>query len=273
MKLSKISMLLGATLLVNISNVNAGLFDDLKDKAKDKSKQKAAQEVVKKVKKSSQKSQKTRQKTSKKSTSGGTTSLAGGPGKNLISMTKCADFKPENIITGYVEDYTFQQGFTKEKRSGLVKRKTGKLTHGCILPSLQPQQMVYMEVDTQKYEAMGNSNDWTMQCIKSDNPGEGAVGESESKSEYPYKVNYLSGKDMLLYCGNSEGIEECGEGSNSSRSGQWDKKLDARGKTMLSVLAVKSTLAARGGEKLFCQYYNKKSRVSLFAFEYLRVRG
>jgi hypothetical protein len=212
----------------------------------------------------------------------------GSPSDSLTSLTKCASVKPSNIIIGSLGDYTFQQGFTKEKRSGLINRNNGSLSKGCILPSLQSRQVAYMEVDTKSYEALGSSNDWEMQCLKSANLSVGAVNEKEPKGEYPYHVNVLSGKDMLLFCGhvnvlsgkdmllfcgNSENIDDCGEGSNSSRSGQWDKKLDARGKTMLSVMGVASTLAPAQGEKLYCQYYNKKSGKSLFAFEYLRVRG
>ena len=196
--------------------------------------------------------------------------LGDGPDKKLISFTKCSDIKLTNVLTGYLGSYTFQQGFSKEKRSGLIKREKGEATNTCILPSLQPQQMVYMEVDTKQFEAAGSSNDWSMQCIKSDKSSEGAL---ENKTEIPYKVSYLSGKDLMLHCGHSEkNAEECAEGSNSSRSGKWKKKLDKDGKTMLSVLAQKSSLAAAGGEKLYCQYYNKVSGKSLFAFEYIRTK-
>ena len=53
----------------------------------------------------------------------------------------------------------------------------------------------------------------------------------------------------------------------------WSKKLGAAGKTGISVMAFTSTLAPAGGEKIYCQYYNKPSGKSLFAFQYLRVRG
>ncbi len=197
----------------------------------------------------------------------------GEPAANLIAATKCANLKPTNIIIGNVGDYTFQEGFSVEERSGLINRKAGALSHDCILPSLESRQIAYMEVDTAAYEAMGNSNDWEMQCVRSADPAAGAVGQKESKTEYPYKVTYLSGKDMMLHCGNSEGIDECAEGKNSHRSGAWDAKLKDRGTTMLSVHGNASTHAPAGGEKLYCQYYNKPSRMSLFAFEYMRTRN
>lgn len=242
-------------------------FSKMKDKLKSKVSAESNEQAKDKVK----------SKTSSKSlaaTAGAGSSVAlGSPSDSLTSLTKCASVKPSNIIIGSLGDYTFQQGFTKEKRSGLINRNKGSLSKGCILPSLQSRQVAYMEVDTKSYEALGSSNDWEMQCLKSANLSAGAVNEKEPKGEYPYHVKVLSGKDMLLFCGNSENIDDCGEGSNSSRSGQWDKKLDARGKTMLSVMGVASTLAPAQGEKLYCQYYNKKSGKSLFAFEYLRVRG
>lgn len=199
-------------------------------------------------------------------------SLESVPDKSLIAFTKCSDITPTNIMTGYLGDYTFKQGFSEEKRSGLINRQKGKLSNTCILPSLQPRQIVYMEVDTKKFKSAGDSNDWGMQCVKSANPGAGILGDIEGP-ESPYKVTYLSGKALMLHCGHSEkNTDVCAEGSNSSRSGQWDKKLKASGKTMLSVLAQTSTLAPTGGEKVYCQYYNKVSGKSLFAFEYLRVK-
>jgi len=247
----------------------ASPFSKMKDKLKGKANAQANVQAKDKVK------SKTSSKSVKAAAVGGASSSValGSPSDSLTSLTKCASVKPSNIIIGSLGDYTFQQGFTKEKRSGLINRSKGSLSKGCILPSLESRQVAYMEVDTKSYEALGSSNDWEMQCLKSANLSAGAVNEKEPKGEYPYHVNVLSGKDMLLYCGNSENIDECGEGSNSSRSGQWDKKLDARGKTMLSVMGVASTLAPAQGEKLYCQYYNKKSGKSLFAFEYLRVRG
>ncbi len=250
-------------LATNWNAAEAGMFDQLKDTAKSK----AAKAIADKASES-QKSDNSSNKAAKSQSS----QLDSGPSDTLKSFTQCLDFKPSNIITGYREDYTFRQGMSTEKRSGLIKREQASLRDGCILPSLKPMQFVYMEVDTKKYEALGNSNDWEMQCVKSDAPEQGALSETESKSESPYKVDYLSGKDMMLHCGNSEGINECASGSNSSRSGAWKKKLDASGKTMLSVYATPSMLAPQSGEKLYCQYFNKKKNQSLFAFEYLRVR-
>jgi hypothetical protein len=252
-------IIVGAAILTMAASVNAGIFDKLKDKSK---------ELAGKL--TAEKQQEAQNTASSAGNSATTVSLGDGPDDSLISFTKCSDLKVSNVTTGYVENYTFQQGFSKEKRSGLVRREKGQVTKGCILPSLQPMQNIYMEVDTKKLEAKGSSNNWKMQCVQSADPGAGVV---TGATEFPYKTSFLSGKDMMLHCGHSEAnVEQCAEGSNSSRSGAWSKKLKADGKTMLSVMAVKSTMAPKQGEKLYCQYYNTQSSESLFAFEYLRTR-
>lgn len=252
-------ILAGAAILAITSTANAGIFDKLKDKSK---------EMAEKL--TSEKKDEAKNSASNTAASASSISLGDGPDDSLISFTKCSDLKVSNIVIGNVGNYTFQQGFSKEKRSGLINRVKGQATKGCILPSLQPMQNIYMEVDTKKLKAKGDSNNWKMQCVQSADPGAGVV---TGATEYPYKTSFLSGKDMMLHCGHSEeNVEACAEGSNSSRSGAWDKKLKANGKTMLSLMAVKSTMAPPQGEKLYCQYYNTKSAESLFAFEYLRTR-
>ena len=272
MKIIPISIPFGL-LLLSISNVtHAGLFDDLKDKVKKEKTQKVIETVKQKNKTPSTK---TSNQTPSKHTSNEkhqTLSLSNSPSEELIAFTECTNFKPENITLGYRGEYTFKKGFKKEKRTGFINRTKGNLSHGCILPSLQSKQIAYMEVDTKKYEALGNSNSWSMQCLRSADPDAGAITENESKTESIYSVSALSGKDMMLHCGNSEGITECASGSNSKRGGEWKKKLKAKGKTMLSIHAFTSTLAPEGGEKLYCQYYNETSGKSLFAVEYIRSK-
>lgn len=258
------SLIASIALISMAASVQAGNpFSDMKNKLKNKASSKMAQKSKGSVGGS----------VAKVSAGAGSSVALGSPSSSLTSMTNCATLKPSNITIGKLGPYTFQQGFTKEKRTGLIGRKSGSLSNGCILPSLQSREVVYMEVDTAAFNALGSSNDWKMQCVKSANPGAGAVSEKESDNESPKSVSYLSGKDLMLHCGNSEGVSECGEGSNSSRSGQWKKKLKSQGKTMLSVLAVTSPLAPAQGEKLYCQYYNKNSGKSLFAFEYMRLRN
>ncbi len=241
---------------------SANPFSDLKNKAKQKLASKAAGKKSGVSKKIEEKSN---------SSIAGTGDVS-EPSSELTALTSCSGLELTNILIGELGNYTFQQGFSKEKRSGYVNRRSVSATGGCILPSLKPRQIAYLEVDTKKFNAMGSSNDWSIQCLRSKNPSAGAVTENEPRTEFPYRTNVLSGKDVMLHCGNSEGVTQCAEGSNSHRSGEWDKLLKAKGRTMLSVLAQTSTLAPAQGEEVYCQYYNKQSGKSLFAFQYLRTR-
>jgi len=257
--------LLGSLLISH--SATAGSFDGLKDKL--------AEKVVKKANADKKRVAPNQDNHAPSAGSVPQSSHAGleyAP-ESLVKFIQCAGLELTNVMIGEYGNYYFQQGFKKEKRSGFINRKPVQVTYGCVLPNLQPRQFAYLEVDAKEYESMGSSNDWEMQCVKSADPVAGAVSEQEGVSESPYKVDYLAGKDLLLHCGNDQGIEECATGSNSSRSGEWEKKLEQRGKTMLSVTATTSTLAPPQGEKLFCHYYNKNSGKSLFAFEYLRTRG
>ncbi|MBO9488808.1 hypothetical protein J7384_00345 [Endozoicomonas sp. G2_1] len=254
---------LSVCFLTTTSIAHADLFDKLKNKS-----EQAAKKLIKQgdKKQPSAPAQPTASATATNSDQ--TISLGDGPSENLTKFTKCAGLDLSNVMVGEYGDYTFQQGFSTEERSGLVNRSKHQVSSDCILPSLKPLQVVYMEVDTEKYDDMGYN--WTMQCVRSDKPQEGVL--KEARSEYPVKVTYLAGKDIMLHCGHSEEhVEACAEGSNGSRSRAWDDVLDSRGKTMLTVLAKQSMLAPKGGEKLYCQYYNKKTKTSLFGFEYIRT--
>lgn len=194
--------------------------------------------------------------------------LSGGPSDKLTSLTQCAGATFSNVMTGEYGRYHFMNGFSKEERTGFINRKKGKVSKGCIMPSLQPQQVLYFEVDDKVYQEYRNAQ---MQCIRSDNMAAGAVNETESRGEYPSNVTYLSSKDVLLHCGNDQGVKECATGRNSQRGSEYKKQLKARGKTMMSVMGIKSTHAPAGGEKLYCQHFNSKTGKSLFAFEYIRM--
>ena len=253
-------------------------FGDLKKQLKKKAAQEAQQELEKELSKSTPAAAPAPASTRRgpqtaKTIKASRTSDLGKPAANLIALTTCSPLKPTSIVTGNMDNYTFQQGMSSEKRSGFINRVPGTLSNSCILPSMQPQQITYMEVDKRAYEAMGGSNNWEMQCVRSDNPGAGALTQKENKAEAPYHIGVLSGKDMMLHCGNSEGIEKCASGSNSSRSSAWKKDLTSRGKMMLSISAHTSSLAPVQGEKIYCQWYNKASNTSLFGFEYLRAKN
>lgn len=257
------------TFVLGLSTLSAGMFDSVVSGIVNDTINGADKKVEKKlsVHSSAEELGKRRVPHSTAGISQGATSLkAEKPDSSLIALTKCTNLKISNVMLGYDGSYTFKDGFKTEKRSGFIKREKGKVSNNCILPSLSPGQSVYLEVDAKKFKALGNSNKWSMQCIRSANPDAGTL-----ENEYP-REGFLSEKAMMLHCGNSEGIKECAKGSNSTRAGAWKKKLDKNGKKMFSLKAIKTAMAPKGGEKVYCQYYNSDSRKSLFAFEYIRTK-
>ena len=245
------------TVALGVSTLSAGMFDSITSSLVNATTNTPEKKV--------EKPHSTRSSSSK-STKSHTPIALGTPDKSLTSLTECTNLKLSNVMVGYDGTYTFKNGFKTEKRTGFIKREKGKVSKGCILPSLNPNQSVYLEVDAKKFKALGSSNNWSMQCIKSANPDEGAL-----QNEFP-REGFLSKKEMMLHCGNSEGVKECAKGSNSTRAGAWKKKLNKSGKKMFSLKANKSSFAPKGGEKIYCQYYNSDSGKSLFAFEYLRTK-
>lgn len=200
-------------------------------------------------------------------TSGGAASSgkrAGPAPEKFTAMTKCAALPMTNVMIGQVGDYTFQSGIKTEERSGFINRENVSPTNGCILPSMGTYDFLYVEVDAAKYEAMGNSNDWELQCA----PMHDGIKHVDMKPS----MGNLSGKDMMLHTGHSLGYTPSAAGSNSDRSRAWDDELKKRGKAMISV---NMPPLHNGGPKddFYCQYYNKPSGTSAFAFAYRRHKG
>ncbi len=185
------------------------------------------------------------------------------------TLLQCTGAELTNLEHGYVKDYQVTEGLSSSSYSGFIERTPATVTHGCFVGELASQQCVVMNVNTDEYEAMGNWNDWQMQCVYSDRPQEGAI---ESKDSYPYKADYISLKNMLYKCGHDQGDQyPCHEGSNSTRSGIYQKQY-LQDKTMLSVCANTAWDAPPEGQYVYCQYYNKKSKKSLFGFEFLQEK-
>ena len=197
------------------------------------------------------------------SSSGGSVAL-GTPSSALTSQTQCAGIALTNVTVGNLGSYTFQQGFSKEKRTGFINRKPGKVNGACIAPSLRPQEVLYFEVDEKKYKAMDKGNDFTWQCVKSDDPGAGTVDYWTWHSD-----QYLGDSHMKLHCGNDQGVSDCATGTNSSRASAYTADRKNRGKYGISFLARLNERSSAKTEKLYCQYYNKRTGKSLVAFEYL----
>lgn len=195
---------------------------------------------------------------------GGGSVTLGTPSSSLTSQTKCAGLTLSNVTIGNLGEYTFQQGFSKEKRTGFINRKSGTTTGGCIAPSLQADEILYFEVDEKQYKATDKGNDYAWQCVRSDNPGAGTTNYWTWHSD-----RYLGDSHMKLHCGNDQGVSDCATGTNSSRASSYKTDRRKRGKYGISFLARRNEHSSASNEKLYCQYYNKRTGKSLVAFEYL----
>ena len=205
--------------------------------------------------------------TSNASAASGGALKAGPIDPKLISFTQCADLKPARIIMGNRGEYTVQQGFSTKTQSGLINREPGEMTDGCILPHLGTDKLAYMEFDAAAYKAMPSS--WEMQCVRSADPAAGTLPYTEG----PYSVERAAdSKQMMLQCGNSLGIEECADGNAGQRARVWEAKLKEQGLISLAAYTNTHHLSPEAGEKIYCQWYNKSTAKSLFAFEYIRTR-
>lgn len=197
------------------------------------------------------------------------------PNPELRKGLQCVDFKPFDIQLGYREDYKVKIGMATETRGGFIKREPAALTDGCMLPELKPSQCAQMLVDKKKFDALGNSNDWKVQCVHADAPDEGVI---KNPDLFPYTVQPgpVDYKDMILLCGHDQDPSyACNPGSNSARGGEWQKVMDAKKAIQVSVCAFPdgglADKAFPKGRYLYCQYYNTKSGKSLIGFEYLRA--
>lgn len=193
----------------------------------------------------------------------------GMPSANLTSQTKCTGLALSQVTIGNLGEYTFQQGFSKEKRTGFINRKPGKVSNSCIItPGLQSGEVVYFEVNRAQYKALDKGNDFEWQCVRSDDPGAGVTDYWTWNSD-----QYLGDSHMKLHCGNDQGVSNCATGSNSSRASAYSADMKKRGKYGISFLA-RTTGKYRGPtEKLYCQYYNKRTGQSLVGFEYMSASG
>ncbi|MEO9635824.1 hypothetical protein [Parasphingorhabdus sp.] len=240
-----------------------GLKNAVKREAK-KTKRDAEKEAVKEAEKAINKAIGGTTGTSSRSRKSNGSATLGKPSSSLTSLTKCTGLALSNVTVGNLGSYTFQQGFSKEKRTGFINRKPGKISGSCIAPSLQPQEILYFEVDEKKYKALNKGNDWTWQCVKSDNPSAGTTNYWTWNSD-----QYLGDSHMKLHCGNDQGVSDCATGSNSSRASAYTADRKKRGKYGISFMARLNEHSNARTEKLYCQYYNKRSGQSLVGFEYL----
>jgi hypothetical protein len=196
------------------------------------------------------------------------------PNPELRKGLQCLDFKPFDLQIGVKEDYKVKIGMATETRGGFIKREKAELSDGCFLPVLKPNQCAHMLVNQAKFEALGNSDDWKVQCVHSDAPDQGVITSTDL---FPYSIQPgpVDYKDMILLCGHDQDPSyACNPGSNSARGGEWQKVLEAKKAVQISVCAYPDGSVGDAsfpkGRYVYCQYFNKKSGKSLIGFEYLR---
>ena len=195
------------------------------------------------------------------------------------SLLKCnSSVTPTDVQTGVVGKYKFTEGMATSERTGFIDKKPLEMTDGCFLGEMQPGACVSWTVNEEKYKALGNSNDWEVQCVYSDDPGAGVI---KNPNEYPYSMESMKTYYFMLMCNHDQGDGyECAEGSNSMRGGKWREKLDAEGKLQMGFCAPSGMLYQEtayedkdfpGGRWVYCQYYNKQSNESMVGFEFLQT--
>ena len=252
---------------LSVTNISVAGWKDLKDSIKSEK-----NKAEKKVKKGS----KTGFATSHTSSPVGKTHLdtktvsTSKPNPELrSSILKCDDVALSNVQIGNVSSYNVSEGISSSKYTGFINRRPASVSNTCFVGVLKSDECATIEVSKAALDKAsgGTSNNLKMQCVYSDNPSTMAT------SEVPYKADNVSLKDMLLKCGHDQGDGyACDEGSNSSRAGKY-KKQNLNGKVQLSVCAVRYHQAPEGGQHIYCQYYNKKSKKSIFGFEFDQTRN
>lgn len=209
------------------------------------------------------------------------------PNTALREGIKCIDdLTPTDVQSGVVREYDVTEGMSVDQRTGFLDRQPVEMTNGCFLGEIKPTECRSLTVNEDKYDSYGNSNDWEVQCVYSDDPGAGMI---TNKDEYPYAVDRIPGGQFMLLCGHAEkdaaGNEyPCDSGSNSGRAGVWKEQLAADGgKEQLGFCVneiSKQSLTYidnthddgkyAGGRWVYCHYYNKQSKKALFGYEFLQ---
>ena len=197
------------------------------------------------------------------------TSSGSNPNPDLRkNVLKCDDVVLKNVQIGNSTSYKVSEGLSSTNYTGFINRRKAQVTNQCFIGVLQSDECATIEVSKAELDKVTgkDSNNLKMQCVYSDNPSEMAT------AEVPYKADNVPLNYMLLKCGHNQGDDySCDEGSNSSRSGIY-KKNQLNGKVQLSVCGIRYHQAPKGGQHIYCQYYNKKSKKSIFGFEFNQTR-
>ncbi|MEM7665882.1 MAG: hypothetical protein AAF250_08495 [Pseudomonadota bacterium] len=187
---------------------------------------------------------------------------AGPAPAKYVQQLNCANLGLGNAFVAEGGTYTFSQGLNTEERSGLINRQPLKPGNGCLFPAMGVGDVLYVELDKAKYES--NKYDYDLQCVSYDG------SEQLDRGTRPPADGY-NGKDVMLHTGHSLGYTPTAAGSNSSRSGAYEKYLDGRGRSMLTFHM--PSLHTDPGTDFFCQHYNKDTGQIALAFTFRRGPG
>ncbi len=183
---------------------------------------------------------------------------AGPAPAKFTGQLKCESLGIGNAFVGRDGNYTFSQGISTEERSGIVDRQNVSAQNGCFFPGLAVGDILYVEFDKNKY----NKHDYNVQCVSYD-------GSEQLDNTNGPRVGNYKGKDVMLHTGNSLGYTPVASGSNSSRSGAYDKHLAGRGRAM-QTFNFGALHTDKSGTDFYCQYFNKKTGQSALALTFRR---
>lgn len=184
--------------------------------------------------------------------------VAGPAPSNYKSQLSCANLGLGNAFVARAGNYTFSKGIKTEERSGLIDRRNVTPTSGCMFEGLGVGDVLYVEFDKNRFK----ERDYDMQCVSFDG------SEQLNRSTRP-PVNNYTGKDVMLHTGHSLGYTPTASGTNSSRSGAYDKYLEGRGRAMATVNFGALHTDKRGTD-FFCQWYSESSGKSALALTFRR---
>ncbi len=175
----------------------------------------------------------------------------------FVSQLNCADLNLGNAFIGKGGTYTFSQGISTQERSGIINRRNVSVTNGCMLPTMESGDILYVEVDKGDY----SRHNYDLQCVSYDGK------EQLNNTNAPPENNY-GGKDVMLHTGHSLGYTPTASGSNSNRGDAYQKYLDGRGRDMITFNM--PSLHTDRGTDFFCQHFNKDTGKSSLAFAFRR---
>ncbi len=183
---------------------------------------------------------------------------AGPTPAKYANAVQCANLGIGNAFVARAGNYTFQQGISTQERSGLLDRRSVTPSNGCVFEGLGIGDVLYVEFDASKFQKY----DYKIQCVSYD-------GSEQQDNTFGPKVGNYKGKDIMLHTGNSTGYEPTASGSNSSRSGAYDKYMTERGRAFVT-FNFEALHTDKSGTDFYCQWYNDSTGKSAIALTYRR---